>query len=67
MRILKCLVHRRDTGVPALPPPEIRGYDRNDVAHLRSYDRELQKLFQQRMRSLDLDADVLGRHSPGER
>ena len=66
MRILRRLVSRRDVGVPALPPPEIRGHDRNDVAHLRSYDKELQHMFRQRMQALDLDAEVLGRQRPGE-
>lgn len=67
MEILRRLVCRRDVGIPPLPPLHVKGYDRNEVAHLRSYDRELQSMFQQRMRALDLDADVLGRQSPGER
>ena len=66
MGILRSLICRREINVPPLPPPVVRGHDRNDIAHLRSYDKELQFMFRQRMRALDLDAEVLGRHHPGE-
>jgi hypothetical protein len=67
MQILSRLLHRRHVNVPVLPPPRVPGHDRNDIAFLRSYDQELQKMFKQRMRALDLDAEVLGRQSPGDR
>jgi hypothetical protein len=68
MQLVKRLFQRKDFPVnlpelPSLQPPDIEVPDtKSQLASFRAYDNELKT----RMRMLEIDADVLGRHIPRE-
>jgi hypothetical protein len=57
MDLVKRIFTKKDIEPRELIPPSVPSHDRNEVAHFRAYDRELQF----RSRALEIEAELLGR------